>query len=453
MRNRERKIKFTSFILLIIFLLIGSFITFSNTFEKVSPVINIENTIYWNTRDKIAVEVKDNLDLKNISVEYSKNDEQSKISLLNQELKTSTINVLIELPKPKFNENISKYTMYIKARDRSFWNWFMGNSTEKIVNVIIDNTKPQVSVLANSYSITKGGAASVVFFADDDNLSDLYIEVNSRTFKAVPFLKEKYYIALIAWDLKDSDFSARIVANDKANNITKEKIPFYIKNKIYKESTIDVNDSFINGKIKDLYEANAEEVLNDNASIFDYVNATLRSKNENLIHKASMNLSNDVVTDFNLKPFLPLKNGMKVADFGDHRYYKYNGSQISESYHMGIDLASTKMAPILLSNGGNVVFAQDNGIYGLNLMIDHGLGLYTLYGHCSKKNIELGEKVNSNTIIANTGASGLALGDHLHFGVLVQGVEVRPEEWMDAKWMDDNIFGIIKKAKDIINKK
>ncbi|WP_267523257.1 M23 family metallopeptidase [Campylobacter sp. MG1] len=450
---RRGRGKITVFLLFIIFVIIFGFIAFSNLFERISPNVNINDTIYWNTRDKIVFEVNDNLNLSNILVEYSKNNEPNKNILLNQNVNTNLVNVTIELPKPKFGENISKYTLYIKAKDSSFWNWFMGNTTEKVVSVVIDNTRPQVSILANSYSITKGGAASVVFYVHDENLSELYIDVNSRVFKAIPFLKDNYYIALIAWDIRDNDFSARIIANDKANNIVKEKIPYYIKNKAYRESTISVNDNFINGKIKDLYEINAEENLNDNALIFDYVNATLRKKNENLIHKATNNLTDEIISDFYLTPFSPLKNGMKVADFGDHRYYKYDGNQISESYHMGLDLASTKMAPIVLSNDGKVVFAQDNGIYGLNLIIDHGLGLYTLYGHCSKKNVELGDELKSNTIIANTGTSGLALGDHLHFGVLVQGVEVRPEEWMDSKWMNDNIFAIINKAKDIINKK
>ena len=260
--------------------------------------------------------------------------------------------------------------------------------------------------------------------------------------------------ALIAWDLRDGDeFEARIVAKDKANNIIKERIPYYYSNKKYRVSHIEVGDAFIDGKIKDLYEANSDNSLNDKALIFDFVNAKLRQENEKLIHKVTQVVSDELVTDFKLNAFLPLKNGMKVADFGDHRYYKYNGNQISESYHMGLDLASTKMAPIILSNNGKIVFAQDNGIYGLNLIVDHGLGLYTLYGHCTKKNVEIGDIVNAKSTIANTGTSGLALGDHLHFGVVVQGVEVRPEEWMDTKWLNDNIFGIIKKAKEVINKK
>ncbi|MBZ7993302.1 M23 family metallopeptidase [Campylobacter sp. RM9333] len=458
MRNRNKKTKITIFFSIIIVVVLASFIAFSNTFERIAPNISLDNnqedTIYWNARDKINLKVEDNLGLKNLKVEFSKDNEETKNILINKTLNGKEFNVELDLPKPKFNEKLDKYTIYIKANDKSLWNWFGGNVSEKIINVIVDNKKPQVSVIANSYNITQGGAASVVFYAQDDNLTDLYIEVNNRIFKVVPFMKDDYYIALIAWDLRDGDeFEARIVAKDKANNIIKERIPYYYSNKKYKVSHIEVGDAFIDGKIRDLYEANSDNSLSDRALIFDFVNAKLRQENEKLIHKVTQVVSNELVTDFKLNAFLPLKNGMKVADFGDHRYYKYNGNQISESYHMGLDLASTKMAPIVLGNDGKIVFAQDNGIYGLNLIIDHGLGLYTLYGHCTKKNVEIGDIVNAKSTIANTGTSGLALGDHLHFGVLVQGVEVRPEEWMDTKWLNDNIFGIIKKAKEVINKK
>ena len=72
-----------------------------------------------------------------------------------------------------------------------------------------------------------------------------------------------------------------------------------------------------------------------------------------------------------------------------------------------------------------------------------------------KKLLKIGmdEIITSNTEIANSGKSGLALGDHLHFGILVQGVEVRPEEWMDNNWINTNIKDIIKSAKKLIDGK
>jgi len=115
-------------------------------------------------------------------------------------------------------------------------------------------------------------------------------------------------------------------------------------------------------------------------------------------------------------------------------------------------MASNAMAKIKPQNDGDVVFADYNGIYGNMPIVHHGLGLYTLYGHCSSINVNSGDSIMAGTHMANTGKSGYAMGDHLHFGVLIQGREVRPAEWMDSTWMKLNIGNVIKSAKEIIDR-
>jgi murein DD-endopeptidase MepM/ murein hydrolase activator NlpD len=159
-----------------------------------------------------------------------------------------------------------------------------------------------------------------------------------------------------------------------------------------------------------------------------------------------------MISDFRMNKMYPLKNAKVVAHFGDHRKYFYDGEFISEAYHVGLDLASYSMAKIKPQNSGEVVYADYNGLYGNMPIISHGLGLYTLYGHCSSLEVKVGDRISRNEVIANSGKTGYAMGDHLHFGVLVQGIEVRPQEWMDRKWMKTNITNIIKKAKKIINR-
>ena len=157
-----------------------------------------------------------------------------------------------------------------------------------------------------------------------------------------------------------------------------------------------------------------------------------------------------MIVDFKINEMYPLKNAQIVASFGDHRLYSYDDTAISESYHLGLDMASNAMASIKPQNGGDVVYANCNGIYGNMPILSHGLGLYTLYGHCSSVNVNAGEYLSAKNIVAKTGKSGYAMGDHLHFGVLIQGVEVRPQEWMDKQWMKLNISDVIKEAKKII---
>ncbi|HHO42643.1 MAG TPA: M23 family metallopeptidase, partial [Epsilonproteobacteria bacterium] len=127
--------------------------------------------------------------------------------------------------------------------------------------------------------------------------------------------------------------------------------------------------------------------------------------------------------------------------------------QISTSYHVGIDFASTAQAPIVVSNPGKVVFADFNGIYGNMPVVDHGMGLFTIYGHCTDIFFQAGSEIAAKEKIATTGVSGLALGDHLHFGILVQGVEVIPQEWMDKQWIKLNIDDVFASAKQAIGVK
>jgi murein DD-endopeptidase MepM/ murein hydrolase activator NlpD len=118
----------------------------------------------------------------------------------------------------------------------------------------------------------------------------------------------------------------------------------------------------------------------------------------------------------------------------------HNGKEIDHQTHLGIDLASTRHAPIpAAANGRVVVAAHDFGIYGNAIIIDHGLGLQSLYSHLSQIDVAVGDTVKRGQIIGKTGATGMAGGDHLHFGVLCSGIPVNPYEWWDGTWIKNNI--------------
>ena len=138
-----------------------------------------------------------------------------------------------------------------------------------------------------------------------------------------------------------------------------------------------------------------------------------------------------------------------MAGFADHRSYLYNDEIIDDQNHMGVDLASFANSPIEAANDGVVIFAQNLGIYGLTVVIDHGQGLASLYGHLSSFSVAQGSVVKKGDVIAYSGRTGLANGDHLHFSILVHGIFVNPLEWWDAHWIKNNItrkLDLIKKA-------
>ncbi|MFA7027153.1 MAG: M23 family metallopeptidase [Sulfurovum sp.] len=456
-RKKKSSGKWIIIVILLGIVLGGGYLYTSPEFERVAPQITSQNNFYWNKKTPLQITLSDNIGLKSFELVLS--DGKNSVIIGQGEFEKGVTERLLSVkyPKSKLLDPKAKYLkLKITAVDQSLWNTFQGNQSEKIVDIKVDTKRPTVSILANSYSITQGGAALVVFFAEDENMDNLYVEAAGNHFQVQPYREKGYYATLVAWPFNQHEFEANIIAVDEAGNQKTTKVPFYLKPHDYKVSWIEAKDSFIEGKITDLASVDPEyEEIDEKVEKFRAVNEEMRLKNEKKIYTLSKVVSDEVLTQWKVERFYPLHNSAKVASYGDerHYYYKDRGNEISRSNHVGIDLASTKMAVIRSSNPGKVVYAGFNGIYGNMPMIDHGFGLYTLYGHCSQVLVEEDESVKKNQAIAKTGVSGLALGDHLHFGILVQGIEVRPVEWLDASWIKKNIDNIFAEADKIINKK
>lgn len=432
----------------------AAFVYTSSMFERVIPTANIETNGYWNLKEPLKVTMKDNIGIKSYKITiFTSSDE-----LVMEEEKfvepKESINIELLPPRTLYSLRDKYVKIRIYVQDSSQWNVGKGNQIVKDYKLYIDKKRPKISIIANSYKISKGGSAVVIFKVDDENIEDIYIEANNKKrFKPQPFYKEGYYISLLAWPIYDDSFRATVIAKDFAGNKAKSYVPLYLKEKHYKVSNIKLSDKFLDGKIADLAEEFEEtQGVDDKIEQFRIINEEVRAKNEKLIHKLSSKVSDEMISDFKINRMYPLKNAQVVAHFGDHRKYFYDGEEVSEAYHVGLDLASNAMAKIKPQNSGEVVFADYNGLYGNMPMISHGLGLYTIYGHCSSLKVSEDDHVNARKTIANTGKSGYAMGDHLHFGVLVQGIEVRPQEWMDRTWIKLNITNVIRNAKKIINR-
>lgn len=426
----------------------------SSLLERDIPQVTLEQEIEWNLQEPLHVNVKDASGLRLVKVSMS--DGEKTIVLEEKAMKQTpmSVDLNISFPKVGFSPTKKVFELSIEAVDASKWNFLSGNRIVAKSVIKVDTKRPEVNIVANSYRIMKGGAASVVFRAYDEAMKSLYIETSfGKKFYPTPFYKEGYYISLLAWPTQVNNFSAYIVAKDRAGNVTKTPISYFVQDRKYRTSTIELQDKFLDGKIVDL----VSEVAPAQSSLprlekFKYVNETMRMDNEAIIEKMALNVPVTRIDSFFLKPFYPLRNGQVVASFGDHRFYEYEKKPISESYHLGLDLASNAQATMHTSNDGVVVYAKENGIYGNNIIIHHGLGVYSLYGHCSSYLVKEGDAVKAGDAIAKTGVTGLALGDHVHFGMYVQGLDVRPEEWMDDVWLKESIFSIIEAAKKTIDR-
>ena len=99
--------------------------------------------------------------------------------------------------------------------------------------------------------------------------------------------------------------------------------------------------------------------------------------------------------------------------------------------HTGVDFGDPTGTPIYASDGGTVITAGYSGGYGLCIDIDHENGRVTRYGHCSAINVSVGDKVYQGQQIGLVGSTGNSTGPHLHFEVIIDGVQHNPREFLD----------------------
>ena len=166
------------------------------------------------------------------------------------------------------------------------------------------------------------------------------------------------------------------------------------------------------------------------------INGELRASNSQYL----IDLADDSAQEFLWsRPFLQMPNSQVMSTFADRRTYLYEGRSVDQQDHLGYDLASTSRAPIPAANDGIVVLARFFGIYGNAVVIDHGFGLMSLYGHLSSLDVSEGDVVERGQSLGRSGETGLAGGDHLHFTMLLQGVPVNPVEWWDGHWIQDRL--------------
>lgn len=457
MRFRERRSSpFKAIFLLIMFITVigAGYVYFSPAFEQNKPIISADEQIYWNLKSPVTVHLDDESGIKYYKVVFR--DGQKEI-VLNQEVFTDIQkNVVINVTPPKldmFYKGVNS-KLFIETVDNSKWNLLEGNRATKTIDIKIDTRKPVANVLENSRYIQRGGSGVVIVNVKDENLKDAYISFNDKKqFKLQPFYKEDYYVALIAWPVNFESFKrVNLVAIDKANNKTITKVPFYIQSKKIRTDKIQLSERFIRNISASVLEQSFESIPTNVKEIFLQSNKNLREKNVNTVLSVGQkSIHNEMIDSFNIKSFKRLRGSKTVAGFAERRHYYLDGEKINEAWHLGIDWASVRKAPIYTSNSGTVVFKEYLGLYGNTIIIDHGMGLSSLYAHTSAQSVEIGESVSSNQKIANTGATGAVFGDHLHFGILVQGVEVNPIEWMDSNWIKLRITDVLDDAKKQID--
>ncbi len=301
--------------------------------------------------------------------------------------------------------------------------------------VTVDLTPPKLEVLAATRYVSPGGSGLVAFRvtgAARTTVTEGSLVLPSFAW-GLPERNARVALIALPWNAAPAT-ALMITAVDEAGNTATRGIPVEIKARRFPRDRIEIKDAFLRAKVPELLpQRPADAPLLEG---FLVVNRDLRRQAEDEKRKIAGTTADKPLW---AGAFAQPRNTKVFANFAETRTYVYAGRQVDTQVHLGTDLASTKRSVVPAANAGTVVFAEPLTIYGNVVILDHGQGLQTLYAHLSTIEVKVGDAVQKGQELGRSGTTGLAVGDHLHFEVLVHGVSVTPLEWWDPRWIRDHI--------------
>jgi murein DD-endopeptidase MepM/ murein hydrolase activator NlpD len=315
-------------------------------------------------------------------------------------------------------------------------NDFRGETTSGSFEVDVMTTAPRVVADGVQHYINQGGT-EMVTFSPSGSWGEAGVRVGDRTFRSYPLPDHPgQYFSLFAfsWDLPVTT-PVSVYASNAGGGLAKASFWYKVFPKKFRSSTIPLESMNIERIVSQIDPQN--KIKGDLVERFVYINNEMRKVNNKTLAELSLKTEQKFLWT---GAFLPMVDSTVESRFADNRTYTWKGKKVDEQTHLGFDLAKVAHSPIPASNDGKVVWADDLGIYGNCVVIDHGYGLQSVYGHMSEFLVKSGEMVKKGQIIGKTGSTGLAGGDHLHFSMLVDGVQVNAVEWWDPHWVKDRIL-------------
>ncbi|XPV74910.1 MAG: M23 family metallopeptidase [Desulfovibrio sp.] len=326
------------------------------------------------------------------------------------------------------------FTVTVTAKDNSLYPFGSSGYTTITKELTLDTKPPRIAVQTRTHNIRQGGSGLVIYSVDEEP-TRTGIEVGDYFFPGYKQPDGTYHcLFAIPFFTSPSQFSPKLIAEDEAGNIRNTGFPYFANPKNYRKDRINIPESFLQSKMPQFEDSfNGDE---SRIEQFLLVNRNIRKQNRAALQTIGAKTSPTMLWS---GKFIQLPNAASRAGFGDQRDYYYKNKKVDHQTHLGQDLASVRHAPIPAANNGVVVYADFFGIYGNCVIVDHGLGLQTLYSHLSQLDVAEGDEVQKGDILGKTGATGMAGGDHLHYGVILSGLPVNPLEWWDARWIKHNI--------------
>jgi murein DD-endopeptidase MepM/ murein hydrolase activator NlpD len=323
-------------------------------------------------------------------------------------------------------------------------------SSEASKEVQVRLTPPRVAVLSTHHYVNQGGAEMVVYrVSPADVESGVRIgDVTYPGFAAAgaglrdPELKVAFFALLYNQPV---DVPMEIFAQDVAGNQARAAFEHRVFPKKFRRSRIPLDDKFLGRVVPAILQSSPQLQASEGDLLpsFLKINNDLRRMNNETIASLAKKTSPSMLWE---GAFQPLGGSQVESSFADFRTYLYGGKDVDQQVHLGFDLAKTANAPVISANNGKVLFAAELGIYGNTVIVDHGMGVQSLYAHLSSFAVHEGDDVKKGQTLGASGQTGLAGGDHLHFSMMVNGQFVNATEWWDQHWLDDRVLRKLREA-------
>jgi murein DD-endopeptidase MepM/ murein hydrolase activator NlpD len=310
-----------------------------------------------------------------------------------------------------------------------------GGMTVRRMDVEVITAPPRLSVDGHQHYINQGGS-ELVTFTVSGYWTEAGVRVGKHTFRSFALpgksANERFAIFGFSWDTPAATVPL-VYARNPAGTEATGRFWHKVFPKPFRQRSFELPESFLEKVAGEIDSGGTGSLLER----FLRINGEMRRQNNQFLSDLRLKTEERVLWH---GPFVQLANSQVEAQFADVRTYVYEGKKVDQQTHLGFDLSVTKNTPVLAANDGKVLFGDRLGIYGNCVVIDHGYGLQSIYGHLSEIGVKPGDLVKKGQAIGKSGDTGMAGGDHLHFAMQVDGIQVNPVEWWDAHWLQDRIL-------------
>jgi murein DD-endopeptidase MepM/ murein hydrolase activator NlpD len=411
---------------------------------------------------EVSITAPDAPAMKPLSVVLEQNGKQTTLFSLDQPGKaqikqdgTDKVHITHEIGKQTIPDLQSGAARIVVTAGRPVMRGIRTVQSTASKDVQVRLERPRVAVISTHHYINLGGTEMVVYRATPDDVASGVVvgdveypgyPAAGATVDGVKISDPAVRVAFFAL-LYDQDVNTpmRVFARDPAGNTARADFDHRVFPKPFKKSQIPLDDKFLERVVPAILEGTTDiRPDGDTLAKFLAINGELRRKNAEKIASVAKETSPEML--WRGIVFHPFTNSAVESAFADQRTYLYKGKEVDKQVHLGFDLARLAGNPIEAANRGKVVFADELGIYGNCVILDHGMGVQSLYAHLSSIEVKVGQDVEKEQTLGRSGMTGLAGGDHLHFTMLVNGHMVNPVEWWDSHWIEDRILRKLRAA-------